>query len=90
MTEERPTCVVCGRASEAGPLSACHICGEPFHLKERNDTDDKDCGQVWIDEQYLALRFACDRCLAEDRESEANPRVLRPRVARRRYRRRDV
>ncbi len=85
------TCTVCGEMALAGSASVCHICGEPFHLNERNNTEGKDCGSVWIDEQYQALRFACQRCLDQGRQTQKpEPRVREPRVGPRRYRRRDV
>ncbi len=68
-------------------LSAeCNWCDGRYHLNQRNDVEAKDCGQVWIDEQFLALQFACDNCLA----GEAAP-SLKPAAApgRRRYRRRE-
>ena len=43
----------------------CNWCDQPYHLNQRNDIEAKDCGQVWIDEQYLALQFACNTCLGE-------------------------
>ena len=84
-------CTVCGEPAPAGSASVCHSCDEPFHLNERNDTDGKDCGAVWIDEQYQALRFGCQRCLDQGQEiRKPEPRVRVPRVGPRRYRRRDV
>ncbi len=42
----------------------CNQCHRPFHLRLRNDdTTAKDCGDVWIDENYLSLEFACNACL---------------------------
>lgn len=85
------TCTVCGEHAAAGFASVCHSCGEIFHLNERNDVEAKDCGAVWIDEQYLALRFACQRCLNQEAEPEQRtPKLRTPRSGRRRYRRRDV
>ena len=42
----------------------CGNCGRPYHLNQTNDaaTGD-DCGQVWINEDHLALEFACNVCL---------------------------
>ena len=82
-------CVVCGQDAPVGTASDCHACGELFHLNERNDTEGKDCGAVWIDEQYLALRFACQNCLDAE-EPSPKPEVRTPRVGKRRYRRRDL
>ncbi len=81
-------CVVCGEAVNEKTSSICNLCGERFHLNQRNDLPGKDCGAVWINDQYLALEFACQRCLnASERPAEPRPRVLQPRL-RRRYRRR--
>ena len=50
----------------------CNWCDGRFHLNQRNDVEAKDCGQVWVDEQYLALQFACNSCLAgTDRDPAA-------------------
>jgi len=44
----------------------CNWCDGRYHLNQRNDAEGQDCGAVWIDEQYLALQFACNTCLARD------------------------
>ncbi len=41
----------------------CNWCDQRYHLNQRNDVEAKDCGEVWIDDQYLALQFACQNCL---------------------------
>jgi hypothetical protein len=46
--------------------ATCNWCNGLYHLNQRNDVEAKDCGQVWIDEQYMALQFACEACLAGD------------------------
>lgn len=38
-------------------------CNSVYHLQQRNDVPGKDCGQVWINEDHLALQFACNNCL---------------------------
>ena len=87
MAEAWP-CAICGEALDERTSSVCSFCGERFHLNQRNDHPGKDCGSVWINEQYLALEFACQRCLKnDDAPPPPQPRILRPRV-RRRYRRR--
>lgn len=83
-------CVVCREEADERTTSVCHSCDERYHLNERNDTDGKDCGQVWIDEQFLALRFACQRCLNQDEAVPKESRVRSPRPGKRRYRRRDL
>ncbi len=83
-------CVVCGEPVDAKNSSICHSCGQSFHLNPRNDLPGKDCGAVWINEQHLALEFACQRCLDGDRapEPRSSPQARRPRVGQRRYRKR--
>lgn len=88
MAETWP-CVVCQEAADESDSSICNSCGERFHLNQRNNQPGKDCGTVWINEQYLALEFACQRCLdATDPGPPPRPRILRPRLRQRRYRRR--
>lgn len=71
------TCTVCGEATKESASAMCGNCDQPFHLNQRNDIDGKDCGDVWIDEQYLSLRFACFNCLRGQAPpgSEAEPPV---------------
>ena len=86
---ESLACVVCDEEVDERTSSVCNSCGERFHLNQRNDQPGKDCGSVWVNEQYLALEFACQRCLGSDEPAASpKPRVLRPRLGRRRYRRR--
>jgi hypothetical protein len=63
MASEDVTCTVCGEAAEESASAQCGECAQPFHLTRRNDVDGKDCGDVWVDEQYLSLRFVCFNCL---------------------------
>lgn len=58
-----PVCSVCGEAVDERSSAVCGECGRPFHLNQRNDVEGKNCGAVWIDEEFLALRFACFNCL---------------------------
>ncbi len=60
---ETSTCAVCGQPVEESTSALCGECDRPFHLNHRNDVDGKDCGEVWVDDQFLALRFACFTCL---------------------------
>jgi hypothetical protein len=81
-------CVVCGEPAAFTMSAECNWCDGRYHLNQRNDIEAKDCGQVWIDEQYLALQFACNNCLPAERRvpGATTPRsqAARPR----RYRRR--
>jgi len=63
MTAPGPPCAVCGEPVDEAASALCGVCDGRFHLNQRNDVDGKDCGDVWIDEQYLSLRFACFSCL---------------------------
>ena len=58
----RPSCHVCGKPL-LGELTYCNNCDRPFHLRQREASDERDCGEVWINERYLALEYACDTCL---------------------------
>lgn len=57
------SCHVCGDPASEADSSVCVRCDERFHLRLRNDSDGKDCGEVWINEEFLSLEFACSPCL---------------------------
>ena len=71
---ERPACTVCAAPVESGASAICSGCAEPFHLVltneaptgdgSANDVAGKNCGEVWLNEEFLALEFGCARCLA--------------------------
>ncbi len=66
------TCAVCGEpAAEESTSALCGECDRPFHLNQRNDIEGKDCGDVWVDEQFLSLRFACFTCLRPDADARS-------------------
>lgn len=86
-------CVVCGEPAAAEARSDCYRCGEYFHLRLTTTATGPDCGDVWIDDEVMALQFACHNCLAEQRgepaptpaeplQSEADPGPSRPRARR--------
>ena len=84
------TCVVCGGAAAFTMSAECNWCDGRYHLNQRNDVEAQDCGAVWIDEQFLALQFACNNCLAANGERPAPAATaVPPRPQRRRYRRRE-
>lgn len=87
---ETIVCTVCGKSADDTSSAVCNNCGERFHLNQRNDVPGKDCGAVWIDERFLALEFACQRCLDGDSGAAepSKPRLIVPRGGRRRYRKR--
>jgi hypothetical protein len=87
------TCTVCGEQVDARMSAECNWCDGRYHLNQRNDVEGEDCGAVWIDEQYLALQFACNTCLARDGMPAATPQparrvIVRPTQRPRRYKRR--
>ena len=57
------TCRVCGGALEPHTAASCNSCGNAYHLNQRQDIEGRDCGQVWINEEHMALEFACNTCL---------------------------
>ena len=58
-------CAVCGETAPAAMTAECNWCDQRYHLNQRNDVPEgKDCGSVWIDDQFMALQFACGNCLA--------------------------
>jgi hypothetical protein len=85
-------CAVCGESMTFVQSAECNWCDQRYHLNQRNDVEAKDCGEVWIDEQFLALQFACNNCLAaQGSNPSAAPVAKQVRVTgeRRRYRKRE-
>lgn len=72
MAVDSYVCHVCGEEAAAAATSECNWCDQRFHLNQRNDVEGKDCGEVWIDEQYLALQFACNTCLSGGKATSPN------------------
>lgn len=56
-------CSVCSEPLTPTCEAVCDSCGKQYHLNQRTDLPGKDCGQVWINEDHLALEFACETCL---------------------------
>lgn len=63
MTAPESPCSVCNQAIAAHMFATCDSCGKAYHLNQRTDLPGTDCGQVWINEEHLALEFGCDLCL---------------------------
>jgi hypothetical protein len=57
------TCTVCREAVDESNSAVCDQCDRRFHLNLRSDQGGKDCGEVWVDDHDLSLRFACFNCL---------------------------
>ena len=85
---ERPDCTVCAAPVESGASAFCSECAEPFHLVLTNeaatgdgssgDVAGKNCGEVWLNEDFLALEFGCARCLAVARGAPPPPAAPPP------------
>jgi hypothetical protein len=56
-------CVVCGEMTDPFSNATCLQCGGVYHLALRQDVPAKDCGQVWINDEFQTLEYACDACL---------------------------
>jgi len=66
---EAVACRVCGQPADESNSAVCNSCGQRYHLNLRQDSQGPECGEVWIDEQYLALEFACFVCLGKGSQS---------------------
>jgi hypothetical protein len=60
---ETATCCVCLETVDDSNASECNGCGQRYHLNQRNDRPGKDCGDVWINDDTLALEFGCQTCI---------------------------
>jgi len=60
-------CHVCGEPLAGRGTAPCHNCHRVFHLAQEADPAHADCGEVWVNDQYLAMEFACDVCLGKRR-----------------------
>src|SRR5690242_9103581 len=58
-----PPCSICAEPTGRHCQAICNGCGSLFHLALREDIPCKDCGQVWLNEEYMALEFVCNTCL---------------------------
>lgn len=67
MNKDSSTCVVCDLAVSADWTAHCQECGGLYHFRQREDLAGDDCGEAWLNTEFLALEFACATCLAEAR-----------------------
>ena len=65
------TCCVCAEPVDETTSTFCNNCQQQFHLRQREDTEGKDCGEVWINDQYMSLEYACHTCLGTGPRSGA-------------------
>lgn len=63
MAAEERGCAYCGERLDETNSAVCNACFRRFHLRLRNDAEGKDCGEVWVNERYLSLEYACFSCL---------------------------
>ncbi len=66
-------CCFCGELTRPDARSDCYRCGEYFHLRMTVTADGPDCGDVWIDDETMALQFACRNCLDQQGSASAEP-----------------
>lgn len=59
-------CVVCAAPLQSDAQADCYRCGGYFHLALTTNSTVEDCGQVWIDDEVMALQSACNGCLDEN------------------------
>ena len=82
-------CTVCGEPTSEGASALCNGCNERFHLSLGKDPVARECGRVWVNEQFMTLEYGCLRCLGEI-EGQASidgaAFTTKPMSARRRYR----
>ena len=71
VAEETWPCSVCGEPAAPDARSDCYRCGEYFHLRLTTTAIGPDCGDVWIDDEVMALQFACRTCLSEQAGEQA-------------------
>lgn len=57
-------CRICNQPMGEHETADCYVCGKLFHLQMIETADGPDCGDVWIDDEVLALQFACRDCIA--------------------------
>ena len=67
------TCVVCGEAVDETNSAVCQGCNRRYHLVLRQGEQGKDCGDVWINEAFMSLQFACFNCLRSASADSALP-----------------
>ena len=72
------TCVVCGEAVDETNSAVCHGCNRRYHLVLRQGAQGKDCGDVWINEAFMSLQFACFNCLRGAGANSALPAAGMP------------
>lgn len=73
VSEDTWPCIVCGDPAGPEARSDCYRCGEYFHLRLTTTASGPDCGDVWIDDEVMALQFACRNCLAEQAGEVSEP-----------------
>ena len=66
-------CAVCGGPLTRNASADCYMCGQLFHLGLTTDSVVDDCGQVWLDDEAMALQFACNSCLEQQRAEAEGP-----------------
>ena len=68
---EGSACAICADPLDTGSGATCNGCGRPFHLVLTQSSEGKNCGGVWLNEEFMTLEFGCAACLAEQRAAAA-------------------
>ncbi len=69
-------CRVCGESADSTNSALCNYCGLRFHLRLRQNEPGVDCGTVWVNDESMALEFACFPCLrGESAPGDEEPAV---------------
>lgn len=71
-------CKVCGEPAAPDARSDCYRCGEYFHLRLTTTASGPDCGDVWLDDEVMALQFACHDCLRDQAAPASAPEAEAP------------
>ena len=58
-------CGVCGGPLHPEHQAMCPFCGTVFQLGWSTTVEMQDCGKFYLDDESLALVFACQRCVEQ-------------------------
>lgn len=62
---EAGSCHICAQGLVAEDTASCHLCYKDFHLAMTIQSQTKDCGQIFMNNDTLALAFVCNQCLSQ-------------------------
>ncbi len=59
------SCHICQGELSGNDTASCHLCYRDFHLAMTIQSTVVDCGQIFMDNDSLALAFVCNACVDE-------------------------